>query len=187
MFTVMEPTPDTFSRQIERHLKETNRADEAAALKQQPLLTRLLDRLIVQFVSAPNLRMTEIEQRLRERSSAAERPEGSAPQAFLTPIGSGQQAFIANFEAIASHIGELSMNLQKGRCENENDASEIGRLLNELCADLGRSSPTSAPAGRQTLAQTLEELTSPGELSEAYRQPVFSDRRLRPTNHFLRK
>jgi len=50
MVTVMEtsrrPGPMPFSRQIERHLKETNRSDQAAAFERLARLQTLLDTLI---------------------------------------------------------------------------------------------------------------------------------------------
>jgi hypothetical protein len=187
MFGIMEPVLDSFSRQIERHLKETDRREEAAALQEQHLLTRLLDMLIVQIASATDLRVTEIEERLRNRYiRGGGRETSTAPQAFLTPIGFGRQALIADFEAIASHVGELSMSLQKGRCDSQDDRSEIDVLLTELCANLNQSSEIRPKAESQSLKETLAGLESPGELSDAYRLPNFSDRRLKSTQQFLR-
>lgn len=188
MVTVMEPSLDTFSGQIERHLKATNRPDEAAALRQQTLLARLLNLLIVQFVSTSELRVTEIERQLRERYTRnyGRVPKGR-PQAFLTSMGAGRQALVADFEAIASHIGELSMNLQKGRCEGEGDPAEIKRLLAEFYTQLDEDC-AKPPEATRSLAETLEDLESPGAgLSETYRHPDLFGQGPWSTRDFLRK
>jgi hypothetical protein len=184
----MEPSLDTFAAQVERHLKETNRPDEAAALKQQGWLTRLLNLLIIQLVSTSELKVTGIEQRLGERYN---RNTGlmprQRPDAFLTPIGAGRQALVVDFEALASHIGELSMTLQNGCCEGADEGSELNKLLSELRTRLNQLS-AKPPEARLSVTEALDELESPGDgLSEAYRHADFSSQGSWFNPDFLRK
>jgi hypothetical protein len=173
---------NTFSRQIERRLKETNRAEQAAAFVRLAYLRRLLDMLIKQF-DPSELDVSEVGRLLRDRRARRARTvvsgRSEVSSAFLTPLGSGHQALVADFEDIVANIGELSMALEGKR--GERDLSDTLRDLLKLCAEAPEHAVSKVP-----VAGSLDDLEPVGELSEAYAHPDFSDKRPR-SNPFLRK